>query len=46
MDVFGVCVGARQITFPQRESQKRRPEASGTKGKLKSAKGIPASRKS
>jgi hypothetical protein len=41
VDVFGVFFGARQITFPRRESQKRRPEASGTKGKVKNASEAP-----
>src|ERR1700730_7646793 len=34
MDVFGVFFGARQITFPQRNSQKRRRDADGTKIKV------------
>ena len=36
MDVFGVFFGARQITFPQRNSQKRRRDADGTKIKVTS----------
>ena len=46
VDVFGVCFCARQITSPQREGQKRRPEASGTKSNVKSARNTSASRKS
>ena len=45
MDVFGVSLGARQIIFPQRDSQKRRPEASGTKIEVRNAGKMPAVRK-